>query len=94
MPSSTLTAAWGSSLIVLRCGVGRPGALVPTSELTTVDNVDWLPERLAHGVRFTTVGRLANVEVTVPDTYAPEASALADLSPAIEQTVATASATP
>jgi len=65
--SSALTAAWGATPVVLRCGVGRPGALTATSQLTTVDGVDWLPERLQHGVRFTAIGRVAYVEVTVPD---------------------------
>jgi hypothetical protein len=68
---------------VLRCGVAVPSALSSTSQLVTVDGVDWLPEQLTHGYVFTTVGRVLSVEVTVPDHYAPEADALSDLSPTI-----------
>ena len=82
-PKSPLTSAWGTPAIVLRCGVGVPGALTPTSQLVTVDGVDWLPEQLTHGYLFTTVGRGVSVEVSVPDAYSPEADALADISPAI-----------
>lgn len=82
-PKSPLTSAWGTPAIVLRCGVGVPAALTPTSQLVTVDGVDWLPEQLTHGYLFTTVGRAVNVEVSVPDAYSPEAGALADLAPAI-----------
>src|SRR5205085_11313527 len=35
-PDSPYTAAWGATPILLRCGVGRPAALLPTSQLTTV----------------------------------------------------------
>ena len=83
VPASDRSAAWGADPVVLRCGVGRPAALQPTSELTTVDGVDWLPEQLDHGYRYTTVGRTAAVEVSVPDSQAPEVDALVDLSPAI-----------
>ena len=82
-PKSPLTSAWGNPAIVLRCGVGVPAALTPTSQLLTVDGVDWLPEQLTHGYLFTTVGRGVNVEVSVPDAYSPEADALADISPVI-----------
>jgi hypothetical protein len=85
-PPSNRTAAWGDDPIVLRCGVGTPAALQPTSELTTVDGVDWLPETLEGASRFTTVGRIAYVEVTVPDSYATAADALVDLGPAIRAT--------
>lgn len=90
-PPSPLTSAWGEPSIVLRCGVGVPAALTPTSALLTVDGVDWLPEQLTHGYLFTTVGRAVNVEVSVPDAYSPEAGALADLSPAIAATIPSAS---
>ena len=86
-PHSPLTSAWGSPSIVLRCGVATPEALTPTSQLLTVDGIDWLPEQLTHGYLFTTVGRAVNVEVSVPDAYSPEAGALADLSPAIAATI-------
>ncbi|CAB4851680.1 unannotated protein [freshwater metagenome] len=86
-PLSSFTSAWGDPAIVLRCGVSTPQALKPTSELITVDGIDWLPEKLTHGYRFTTVGRVLNVEVSVPDKDAPESGALVDLSPAVTLTV-------
>ena len=86
-PQSPLTSAWGSPPIVLRCGVGVPAALTPTSQLLTVDGVDWLPEQLTQGYLFTTGGRSVNVEVSVPSAYSPEADALADISPAIAATI-------
>jgi hypothetical protein len=82
-PKSPLTSAWGQPPIVLRCGVQTPTALTPTSQLLTVDGVDWLPEQLTAGYLFTTVGRQVNVEVAVPDAYTPEADVLVDLSPVI-----------
>lgn len=94
-PQSPLTSAWGSPAIVLRCGVPVPAALTPTSQLITVDGVDWLPEPLTHGYLFTTVGRELTIEVSVPDHYNPEADALADLSPSIASLVpVTASPSP
>ena len=82
-PQSALTSAWGAPAIVLRCGVVTPAALTATSQLVTIDGVDWLPEQLTAGYLFTTVGRVLNVEVTVPDHYSPEATALGDLASAI-----------
>jgi hypothetical protein len=82
-PESTRTAAWGGAAIVLRCGVGTPAALQPTSDLTTIDGVDWLQETADGATRWTTVGRVAYVEVTIPDSYDPPSDALVDLGPAI-----------
>jgi hypothetical protein len=86
-PDSDLTAAWGDPAIVLRCGVPEPEALEPTSQLVTVDGVDWFPEQLTAGYLFTTYGRAVFVEVSVPDDYAPEAGALTDLADAVEAAV-------
>ena len=93
-PQSPFTGAWGSPAIVLRCGVGVPTALTPTSQLLVVDGVSWLPEQLTQGYLFTTVGLAVNVEVSVPDHYAPEADALADITPAIVAVVPSASPDP
>lgn len=89
-PRSSFTAAWGDPSIVVRCGVPVPAALEPTSQLVTVDGIDWLPEQLERGYLFTTVGRELNIEVTVPDEYAPEADALVDISPAVAEAIAAA----
>jgi hypothetical protein len=84
-PDSSLTAAWGSPAVVLRCGVPRPAALEPTSQLVTIDGVDWFPEQLSDGYRFTSYGRVADVQVRVPGTYAPEVNPLVDLAAAMKK---------
>ena len=78
-PASPSTAAWGDPVITLRCGVARPEQLTPTSELVEVNGVEWLPVELTQGYRFVTVGRVANVELDVPNAYAPEVNVLVDL---------------
>lgn len=86
-PESTVTAAWGEPAITVRCGVPDPAALTPTSELITVNGVDWFPEELTAGYLFTTYERQVNIEVTVPDDYAPEVKAVTELSAAVTETV-------
>lgn len=86
-PDSDLAWAWADPPLVLRCGVPVPSALEPTSELLSIEGVDWLAEELSAGYRFSTVGRVATVEVTVPDAYSPEVNPLVDLAPAITATV-------
>lgn len=82
-PDSYLIAAWGNPPVTLRCGVGAPPGLKPTSRLVTIANVDWLPEQRSAGYVFVTTGRVANVEVSVPDAYQPETQALDDLANAV-----------
>ncbi|HEU4676895.1 MAG TPA: DUF3515 domain-containing protein [Motilibacteraceae bacterium] len=84
-PAGDLTAAWGRPPVVLRCGVPRPAALEPTSQLVTIDGVDWFPEHLSDGYRFTSYGRVADVEVRVPGAYAPEVNPLVDLAAAMKK---------
>ena len=86
-PESTVTAAWGDPPISLRCGVPVPTAYRPTSQLLTINGVDWLPEPLTDGVRFTSIGRVANVEVTVPAAYRPEADIAVQLSGAVSRAI-------
>ncbi len=88
-PTSSATAAWGDPPMVLRCGVGTPVAYTPTASLVEVGGVSWFAEPLSAGVRFTTIGRVVNVEFTVPDAYSPEAYPLIDLTGAITKTVPT-----
>ena len=88
-PESALTAAWGHPPIVLRCGVGRPAALEPTSVLESVDDVDWFREEGDGVTIYTTIGLATGVEVTVPEEYAPEVNALVDLAPAVTTHVPT-----
>ncbi|WP_433467992.1 DUF3515 domain-containing protein [Spirillospora sp. CA-128828] len=86
-PSSQLTAAWGSPAIALRCGVPRPPALRPTSELVTINGIDWFGQPAARPVTFTAVGRQAYVEVTVPPKYNPAGDVLIELGPSIKATI-------
>lgn len=86
-PESLLTAAWGDPPVSLRCGVPIPVALRPDSVLVTVNGIDWLPEELTDGYLLTTVGRVANVELTVPQEQGPAPGVAADLAEQIKQTV-------
>jgi Protein of unknown function (DUF3515) len=95
-PDSDLTAAWGSTAVVLRCGGPVPPQLNPgdrlhyrpTSDAVGVNGVDWLPQMSRQGVRFTTVERKANVEVWVPRHYAPGwTDPLVDLAAAVRRSV-------
>lgn len=86
-PDSALTAAYGAPPVGVRCGVPVPTALTATSTLVTVEGIDWLPEELTGGWRLTTVGRTANVEISVPADQGPAPSVAADLGPTIAATL-------
>lgn len=86
-PESVATAAWGDPPISLRCGVPTPAALQPTSALITINGIDWFTQDLEAGTRFTTVGRVANVELTVPAAYEPEADVLVELALPISRAI-------
>mgnify|MGYP001213163576 CR=1 FL=1 len=86
-PESPLTAAWGSPAIALRCGVPRPEALRPQSQLVTVNGIDWFGEPEDRPVTFTAVARQAYVEVTVPPKYSPPGDVLIELGAAIAETI-------
>jgi Protein of unknown function (DUF3515) len=95
-PDSDFAADWGDPAVQLRCGVPRPELLTPGSEHynPTADGVEvngvlWLPEKQDDGYRFTTSGRKAFIELTVPGEYAPEVNALTDLADAVKKTVPT-----
>ncbi|MGH8823573.1 MAG: DUF3515 domain-containing protein [Jiangellaceae bacterium] len=86
-PESPYVAAWGDPAVVLRCGVPLPGEYSPDAQLLDVDRVGWLPVDGEGGTFFTVADRSVHVEVAVPDDYAPEADVLADLAPAIIDTL-------
>ncbi|MFE6892450.1 DUF3515 domain-containing protein [Streptomyces sp. NPDC057694] len=90
-PSSELTAAWGSSAIILRCGVPWPDAAADNdSNPATVDGVEWIVEELDGGARRMTTGsRLAYVEVTIPKDQVAEVGAgpLVDLAKPIKKAI-------
>ena len=78
LPPSAFTAAWGKDPITLACGVATPLALQADSPLVTINGVDWFVEQ-GRVTTFTTVNRIANVQISVPTSYAPEASAVSEL---------------
>jgi hypothetical protein len=82
-PDSSGTKAWGDPAIVLRCGVAVPEAFSTASQLLTVNNVNWYPEELQAGVRFTSMETIEFVEVSIPSDYNSTAEILTELSSAI-----------
>ncbi|MEE1931173.1 DUF3515 domain-containing protein [Streptomyces sp. TRM 70351] len=93
-PVSVFTAVWGDPGIELRCGVPRPRPLTPgsehynpTADAVEVNGVSWLLEEREDGYRFTTTGRSAFVELTVPGAYAPEINALTALAEPVGRAV-------
>ncbi|MBT2546070.1 DUF3515 domain-containing protein [Streptomyces sp. ISL-44] len=91
-PESGLTAAWGGSAIVLRCGIPKPPTMAdPKQEGVHVNGVAWLLEQLPDsaggGFRFTTGLRLAYTEVRVDKEHATDAGMLVGLSAAVSATV-------
>ncbi|MCX5303505.1 DUF3515 domain-containing protein [Streptomyces sp. NBC_00160] len=91
-PESDLTAAWGGSAIVLRCGIPKPPKMLdPKQDGIHVNGVAWLLEKLddgsGGGFRFTTGLRLAYTEVQVDKEHATDAGMLVGLSTAIAATV-------
>ncbi|MFD1826422.1 DUF3515 domain-containing protein [Mumia zhuanghuii] len=71
--------AWGSPAIVMRCGVDKPAGLESTSRCDVVDDVGWFTQEDADVYVFTTIGRRAYIEVTVPREHEPPSDALSDL---------------
>ncbi|MGW0390105.1 DUF3515 family protein [Streptomyces sp. NPDC003042] len=91
-PASDLTASWGGSAIVLRCGIPKPPAMAdPKQEGVEVNGVAWLlekrPDSAGGGFRFTTGARLAYTEVRVDKQHATDAGMLVELSGAVAATV-------
>lgn len=82
-PENSGTLAWGDPVISLTCGVARPTSLTATSQLIAVNGVDWLPEKLTRGQRFTSVNTPEYVQVDIPEAYEPASSALVDLAAAL-----------
>jgi hypothetical protein len=92
-PDDALAVAWGDPAIVLRCGVPKPAALTPISSCFVVNDIGWLAtvdgrEYTQSGppddtMVFTTIGRSAYVEVSVPAHWSPQADALTEVSSAI-----------
>lgn len=84
-PRGEYTAAWGDPPIVLRCGVARPAAMRASSDCFEVNRVGWFARQRGDGYVFTTIGRAAYVQVTVPAAYEPASDALVDLATAVRR---------
>lgn len=81
-PDSPLTGAWGDPPVLLRCGVPLPAAYDPEGQIADVEGVGWLVEEHPGGYDgnvFTSVGRVALVEVRVPRAHGAGVDALVDL---------------
>jgi hypothetical protein len=83
-PDSEIMAAWGDPPIGLRCGVPRPSSLERDSYLEEVNGVAWLPQPEDEPTLYTSVGREAYVELTIPPSYGAPAEALVELSDLID----------
>ncbi|MFE2550502.1 DUF3515 domain-containing protein [Streptomyces sp. NPDC059355] len=91
-PESDLTAAWGGSAIVLRCGIPKPPEMADVKqEGVEVNGVRWLalkvPDSAGGGFRFITGMRLAYTEVRVDKEHATDAGMLVGLSTVVARTV-------
>jgi hypothetical protein len=87
-PGSDLTAAWGDSAIVLRCGVPRPAKMGdPASLAVEANGVNWMVEQRDSGPRFTTTYRKTYVEVTMNAKFAQDSTPLAALAGPVGKTV-------
>jgi hypothetical protein len=75
------SVAWGDPVIALSCGKPAAANAVLEPDTLSVDGVDWRYEKFAHAYRFHSVGLTPAIEVTVPDSYQPEATVLAELRP-------------
>lgn len=87
-PPSPFVAAWGNdALVIARCGVPRPAALTPASEILEVNGIDWFVETFERGTVFTTVGRVVDLQVRVPLELRPEARVLTEMASVIDRVV-------
>ncbi len=68
-PASPFVVAWGDPAIVLRCGVPRPGQLVPGAEIYGVSGVDFLAVQGDGATTWTVIDRAVYVDVRVPASY-------------------------
>ena len=67
-PAPEATVAWGApDSIVLRCGLNKPPELTPTSQLRSVNGVQWLPVEGPGASTWYVVDRGVYVAMTVPD---------------------------
>lgn len=63
---SPYVVAWGEPPVVLRCGVPRPAAFIPTADTLVISGVTWFAERRGSRTAWTAVDRPVYVEVVAP----------------------------
>lgn len=69
-PDSPNVVAWGDPAVVLRCGVSRPTAFVPTSDVYDIGSVYWFALKQKTATVWTVIDRAVYVEVTIPEKQA------------------------
>ncbi|MFD5096725.1 DUF3515 domain-containing protein [Amycolatopsis thailandensis] len=68
-PAPEATVGWGTGdPVVLRCGLGKPPELTRTSQLRTINNVQWLQVEGEGSATWFVVDRSVYTALTVPDT--------------------------
>jgi hypothetical protein len=78
------TAAYGDPPVTLECGVPDPDR--PDDEVS-INGVSWTVRDIGAGFRWTTLGRVANVAVTIPDTYENGGELVLPLAEPVQQNV-------
>lgn len=66
-PAPAGAVAWGEPPVVLRCGLGRPVELTPSSRLLEISGVQFLELRGPDATSWVVVDRPVYVAVTLPD---------------------------
>jgi hypothetical protein len=87
-------AAWGQPPIILTCGGSEPTGLDPTQAVLDVSGVGWRSVDGEGGRFFYLDGRVAQVQLAIPDDYAPEGPVLVDVADAVLSSVPTLSEAP
>lgn len=69
-PAPQAAAAWAGDRgepVVLRCGLGKPAELQPTSSLRLISEVNWLPIEGDGATTWYTVDRPVYIALTIPE---------------------------
>jgi hypothetical protein len=69
-PAPQAAAAWAGDRgepVIMRCGLGKPAELQPTSSLRLISEVNWLPVEGAGASTWYTVDRPVYIALTIPD---------------------------
>jgi hypothetical protein len=69
-PAPQAAAAWAGDRgepVVLRCGLGKPAELQPTSSLRVISEVNWLPIEGDGATTWYTVDRPVYIALTIPE---------------------------